>query len=303
MALDGHAKGVRDVAFSPDGTRLASVDWDNAVKLWDVSSKKEQRTIRLTDFSGMAFSPDGTRLATADRFDRRVSVWDTRSGEKLYSILSHARIVTAVAFSPAGNTLAAAGGERRDPDLSVRLWPGQTDPAATTFRGHESGVWSAAFLPDGERVVSTGGTGYDRAGQVLLWDARTGRQLRSFAGHTSIVFCAAVRPDGKLLATGSADKTVRLWDIDSGREVQKLEGHKGEVMGLAFSPDGSRLVSVSQRGTPGRRRPRSACGKFPAAGRSRPWRGSWARPRRSPSGPTASSSPWPPPTSTGRPAR
>ena len=157
MALDGHAKGVRDVALSPDGTRLASVDWDNAVKLWDVSSTKEQRTIRLTDFSGMAFSPDGTRLATADRFDRRVSVWDTRSGEKLYSILSHARIVTAVAFSPAGNTLAAAGGERRDPDLSVRLWPGQTDPAATTFRGHESGVWSAAFLPDGERVSRPAG--------------------------------------------------------------------------------------------------------------------------------------------------
>ena len=251
MALDGHAQGVRDVAFSPDGTRLASVDWANAVKLWDVPSKKEQRTIRLTDFAGLAFSPDGTRLATADRFDRRVSVWDAKSGEKLYAILSHARIVTAVTFSPDGSAIAAAGGERRDPDLSVRLWPGQTDPAAMSFRGHESGVWSATFLPDGGRVVSTGGTGYDRAGQVLLWDARTGRQLRSFPGHTSIVFCAAVRPDGKLLATGSADKTVRLWDIDSGREVLKLDGHKGEVMGLAFSPDGSRLVSVSQRGAPG----------------------------------------------------
>jgi len=246
MVLSEHGRAIRQVAFAPDSKLLASVDWTGTLKLWDVKSHKEHRTIRLADFANLAFSPDGARLATADRFDRRVTLWDTASGEKLYSIPSHGRIVTAVAFAPDGGVIAAAGGEHRDGDRSVRLWPGRTDPEVTTFRGHTAGVWSAVFLPDGERIASVSGTGFGEPGQALLWDARTGRELRSFRGHTSIVFCAAVSPDGKTLATGSADKTVRLWEVETGRELKVLAGHKGSVMGVAFSPDGRRLVSVGE---------------------------------------------------------
>ena len=121
-------------------------------------------TIRLTDFADLAFSPDrpGSRRPTASTAGSRCGT--RRTGDKLYSIPSHGRIVTAVAFAPDGGAIAAAGGERRDRDLSVRLWPGQTDPEVTTFRGHTAGVWSAVFLPDGERVVSVSGTGFEQAG-------------------------------------------------------------------------------------------------------------------------------------------
>ncbi len=244
-----HDRAVRQVAFGSNGL-LACADVANVVTVWDVGSQREAArelaTIRPPGVADFAFSPDGARLATAGRFDGRVTVWDARTGEKLYALPSAGRLATAVAFSADGETLAAASGARRDPGLSVRLWPGRA-AEVTTFRGHDAGVWSAAFLPDGERVVSAGGTSFDRPGQVLLWNAKTGRQIRSFTGHTSIVFCAAVSPDGKVLATGSADKTVRLWDIDTGRELTALTGHQGNVTGVAFSPDGRRLVSVGVR--------------------------------------------------------
>ena len=246
IALRGHTKHLRLVTFSPDGKQLAAADWTSTIKVWDATTKFDRVSIRLTDFDDMAFSPDGTQLAVAGRFDRRVSVWDTATGAELYSVPAHGRIVTAVAFAPDGRSLAAAGGEHRDPDRSVRFWP-NGDPAVTTFRNHKDGVWTAVFLPDGKRVVSAGGTAFAQPGQVILWDATTGRELRAFQGHTSIVFCVAVSEDGKVLATGSADKTVRLWDVETGKELKTLTGHRSHVMGLCFSPDGRRLVTVGDR--------------------------------------------------------
>jgi WD40 repeat protein len=244
-----HDRPVRQVAFGPGGV-LAYADTANTVKVVYVGSDKkaarELATIRPAGLADLAFSPDRTRLATADRFARQVTVWDTTTGNELYSIPGHGRVATAVAFSPDGGTLAAAGGLRWDTDLSVRLWPGRDDPEVTTFQGHREGVWAAAFLPDGERVVSVGGTGFNRPGQALLWDARTGQEIRSLSGHTSIVFGVAAHPDGKVVATGGADKTVRLWDVETGRGLKVLEGHQGQVMGVAFSPDGTRLVSVGE---------------------------------------------------------
>ncbi|HJZ94433.1 MAG TPA: WD40 repeat domain-containing protein, partial [Gemmataceae bacterium] len=243
----GHTAALRRVAFSPDGKLLASVEDGGTVKLWDVPAKKEHRTIRPDYALDLAFSPDGTRLAIAEFVNSRVTVWDTQSGSKLYSILSHTRPVTAVAFRPDGGRLAAAGGLRDDSDLSIRLWPGRGDPEATTFRGHTAMVRSAAFLPDGARVVSTSGRG-SGPGDARLWDATTGQELRAFRGHTGMVLCATVSPDGKTLATGSADKTIRLWEIDTGRELHRLQGHKREVRKLAFSADGHRLASVAGGG-------------------------------------------------------
>jgi eukaryotic-like serine/threonine-protein kinase len=246
MDLPGHTDRVNQVAFSPDGKLLVSVADGGVVKLWDLAAKKEHRTLSPGSVADVAFSPDGTRLAIAEPITQQVTVWDVRKGNKLYSILSHRGFVTAVAFGPDGGLLAAAGGLfRDDPDLSIRLWPGGDDPAATTFRGHTDKVWSAVFHPDGQRVVSTSGRLPDR-GEAVLWDARTGRELRAFRGHTSSVYCAAVSPDGKTLVTGSADKSIRLWEIDNGRESRKLEGHQKEVRGLALSPDGTRLVSLGQ---------------------------------------------------------
>jgi WD40 repeat protein len=64
--------------------------------------------------------------------------------------------------------------------------------------------------------------------------------------HTNWVWDVAFSPDGELLATASADKTVRLWDVQSGEQHgEPLKGHTDSVKGVAFSPDGKLLASAS----------------------------------------------------------
>jgi WD40 repeat protein len=68
-------------------------------------------------------------------------------------------------------------------------------------------------------------------------------------GHSAPVLSVAFSPDGKLLASGSADHTVKLWAADTGEELRTLVGHLGYISSLAFSPGGTWLASGSLDGT------------------------------------------------------
>lgn len=71
------------------------------------------------------------------------------------------------------------------------------------------------------------------------------RLMRQLEGHTGGVECVAFSPDGTLLASGSADTSVRLWRVADGEPLHTLEGHTASVLCLAFSPDGALLASGS----------------------------------------------------------
>jgi len=149
MTLSGHTSNVNALAFSPDGTHLAS----NAetVKIWDALSGKELRTLPTRGY-GVTFSPDGTRLATAS-VDGIATVWEVASGKELQTLRGHTGRIFSVAFSPDGNRLVT-GGE----DSTVKVWnvaPGASaGEQPLTLYGGSTTVTNAQFSPDGKRLVA-----------------------------------------------------------------------------------------------------------------------------------------------------
>src|SRR5205823_9264822 len=101
--LTGHPDLIQDLAFSPDGKTLASCGYDKLIKLWDVPSGKEVRTLREHSDSvyAVAFSPDGKLLASAAA-DRAIKLWEAATGRLLYTLGEPTDWVYAVAWAPDG---------------------------------------------------------------------------------------------------------------------------------------------------------------------------------------------------------
>jgi WD40 repeat protein len=181
----------------------------------------------------VSVSPNGARIASAGA-DATVIVWDTQTGENLFTLTGHDAWVESVAFGPQGQRLAS--GSR---DGTLRMW---------NVAGHTAGVYAIAFNPDPALPMLATASG-DRTAK--LWDvsSTTPRVLHRLEDHTDTVFRLAFDPRGERLATASFDKTAKLWDIRSGQLLGTFEGHSDQLRDVAFSADGDFLATSSADGT------------------------------------------------------
>jgi WD40 repeat protein len=147
--------------------------------------------------------------------------------------------LSAAAFTPDGSRVVTASFDR-----TAQLWAGGNTPAAT-FGDQQDILHGLAVAPDGTVVV----TSADGTAEIWTTAGTSPAKLVVLTGHTAGVRTAVFAPDGHLLATGSADNTVRLWDLTDRahpREAATLHGHTGAVSALAFSADGATLASGAE---------------------------------------------------------
>ena len=158
--LRGHANYVDDVAFSPDGKRLATASVDQTAKVWDAESGKELLTLggHSNYVDGVAFSPDGKRLATAS-WDNTAKVWDAESGKELLTLRGHTDSVRGVAFSPDGKRLATASY-----DHTAKVWDAESGKELLTLGAHSNHVSGVAFSPVGKRLATASADNRRRCG-------------------------------------------------------------------------------------------------------------------------------------------
>ena len=285
LTLSGHTDWVSDVAFSPDGSRLATASLDNSVKVWDAQSGQVLLTLdeHSRGVKTVAFSPDGARLATAGN-DGFIIIWNAETGTRLAVLNDDNGIVQGLAFSPDNIHLAAA-----NEDLTVRVWNTTTRKSLYRLFGHEAPLTDVAFSPDGSYFASAAEDGrvivWDMEtgspiypinpdeqepvivnsiafspdgehlataldnGTAKVWDFKEGKLLLTLFGHTSRVLDVAFSPDGVHLATASGDGTAKVWNAATGQATYTLSGHSGGVNAVSFSPDGRRISTASQDGT------------------------------------------------------
>jgi len=196
----------------------------------------------------LGISPDGKKLAAAG-CDRLVRVWDISAGfenAKLeQSIENHADWIFGLAFSPDGKNIATASR-----DKSAKVWNLEKKESVLTFPDHQQGVYDVAFLPDGKTGLSVA-----EDNNIRFWDAvadskNVGKQTRTSGGHGKAVFQIAFSGDAKnpLIATCSADGTVRTWNPISGAALKTMSGHTDWVYAVAVSPDGTLVAAGSWNG-------------------------------------------------------
>jgi WD40 repeat protein len=194
---------INSVAFSPDGTRLASASQDGTVRICDATTGKELLSLTgHTDWvSCVAYSPDGRWLASSS-YDRSVKVWDAATGKQIHDFKGHSPIFQRVAFSPDGRRLAAG-----DANQSVKVWDVWTGQEVLTLQGHTNYVTSVAFSPDGRRLASSS---HDNT--LRVWDAVSGQEVLTLRGFPAAILSVAFSRDGLRLAASSWDGAVKIWD-------------------------------------------------------------------------------------------
>lgn len=147
-------------------------------------------------------------------------------------IQAHNEAVYGISFSPNGQTLASASGDR-----TIKLWNLDGSNQAI-LEGHEDIVYQVKFSSDGQTLASVSG---DRT--VKLWNP-DGSLRQTLTGHTDAVYGVAFSPDNQLIASGSADGTVKLWD-NGGTLLQTLAGEDSNAIRyVSFSPDGQTIAAA-----------------------------------------------------------
>lgn len=148
---------LRSVAFSPDGTMLASGGTDNTIRVWDVAKQREifaQELDAMSNICVVAFSPDGEILASAGT-NGKIHLWSPKKRE-LVGSFNIENWCQALAFSPEGNLLAAGDGSK------IRVWDLATSTEITTLDGFQVVINSVDFSRDGRKLVASWSDGVIR---------------------------------------------------------------------------------------------------------------------------------------------
>src|SRR5947208_3980305 len=283
----GFSNGVKAVAISADGTKLAAGSYDQQIRIWNLP----KRTL-ATSFDGggmiqdLGFSPDGQYLAYCGG-GGSLTFRELETG-RTFSLAEGG--IARMAMSPAGKLVAYARGEIHD---SGTVGAGTNSPAVEVWDyGDKQKILTLPEPSDYLRFSSDGrmlaAAGLDRqvrvwsierkvlartfssasvrspvsfspdgrriaagddAGYVRVWELGEGRLLRQVRAHQATIWDIAYSPEGNTLATASTDQTVRVWDAESLAELNVFRGHAAEVWRVAFSPDGSTLATGSKDGT------------------------------------------------------
>lgn len=283
---NGHSDDVVTVAFSPDGTQIASGGGQNdpTLILWQVDSQQPVRIFNghTGRIQSVTFNSIGTRLLSG-AWDSTVRVWDLTRADVLRDFIGHRGRGVAAVYGPNERTVLSGSY-----DETLRLWDVATGRVMQELVGHTDRIYSVDFSADGRRAISGGEDETVRVwdvatGQALLtipvnagaisvvrflpgdqqfvvggdnwglavWDATTGEFVRLFgqpAEAQDAVDTLTLSAAGTLLLTGGEGESIYLWDVATGRLIRQFAAQPSGVRAVAISFDQQLIASGGQNG-------------------------------------------------------
>jgi WD40 repeat protein len=238
--LSGHVGSVHCVGFTSDGKFGLSGGQDKTLRVWDVTTGKQQRHIDTGDsiVPGFAIAPDGERVLIGCLGNKSIegfSLWDMKLDKKLARLPGGQTWSNCAGFSPDSRRAIVNGHGN-----ILQVWDLDKRQVIGRILG-QGWIEGFAVSPDFRRVI----TRTQWQPSVSLWDLESGRLLHNLTGHTEGVLAVAISPDNRLAITGSKDKSIRLWDLVNCKVLRSFCGHGNHVTCLAFSPDCKRILSGS----------------------------------------------------------
>jgi WD40 repeat protein len=197
---------------------------------------------RLTGHAGpvtaLAYSDDGATIISAGK-DATVRVWSAASGALKRTIELDDGPASAIAVSAGRLLTGHANG-------NIVLWDWDRAEKLSNFKRNDAEIWAVAFLGSNQRFAAAG-----HDWKIAVWDAATpSGPFAVLDAHESAVQSLAFGMSGSkpLLASGSADKTLKVWNLETLDPVRTYRGHRDYVTAVAMSAGGREIASASLDG-------------------------------------------------------
>lgn len=262
-----HASPISAVAFSDDGTRLATADGEGTIKIWNDLEKLNAKSVAQLTLKGhqgaikfLQFSRDGKQLVSGSD-DKTARIWDLENAGASIRSLERGGPSHMTRLSADGRLIAAAIGSS-----GVRIWDASTGRLVRELPAVEqNSTISIAFSPSNDSLLAVGCGSTSGASYIGLWDIHAGTELARLSGRmdgdqsAGVPHAIEFSSDGQHLVVGrgfmnvltpsSSSKLLEVWEVASRQMIRRLPGHVNDCVSFDFTHDGTLLATGSRDGT------------------------------------------------------
>ncbi len=216
-----------DIAWSPDGSRLAAACLNSCVRIWD-TALNELHQVFSDGVSCLSWSPDGEYLAIGDSLNRKctLAIYETSDWKLLRNFSLNTGVVAALAWHPHLPCIASA-----HRDGTVRIWDHLTGRELCSFQTHKGSINGVTWTRDGMRLASCGDDG-----NVRIWDASAADVYLKRHGELRDQATNYVRQQNYLDAIKTLDRLQQLHPQE--RELGESSQNIRWLMAMQLAVDG-----------------------------------------------------------------